>query len=195
LRNSSRRPRAHEVEVQQYMKDYLRCVKAWTTASAASLMRSRTQAWRKQRLSYTLRPGFYNGEHGCSTSAGSTRNRCTCRLSCDAGVVKPGSRPRRSCRTSITVQHLSIWLGKVPDGLHGRSFVPVLRGEPPADWRKSIYYHYYDRGHGVAKHYGLRTEQYTLAHFYTTDEWELFDNEKDPSSSAAFLPIQPTPIQ
>jgi arylsulfatase A-like enzyme len=58
--------------------------------------------------------------------------------------------------------------------------VPVLRGQTPADWRQSIYYHYYDPGHGVAKHYGIRTERYTLAHFYVSDEWELFDLEKDP---------------
>jgi arylsulfatase A-like enzyme len=70
--------------------------------------------------------------------------------------------------------------GKTPGGLHGKSFVPILRGEKPADWRQSIYYHYYDPGHGVGKHFGLRGDRYTLAHFYGTKEWELFDNEKDP---------------
>ena len=70
--------------------------------------------------------------------------------------------------------------GKIPDGLHGRSLVPILRGATPADWRKSVYYHYYDSGHGVTKHYGVRTERYTLANFYPVKEWELYDNEKDP---------------
>jgi arylsulfatase A-like enzyme len=56
----------------------------------------------------------------------------------------------------------------------------LLRGELPADGRHSIYYHYYDPGHGVQKHYGLRTERYTLAFFYPVNEWELFDLEKDP---------------
>jgi arylsulfatase A-like enzyme len=70
--------------------------------------------------------------------------------------------------------------GKVPDGLHGRSLVPILRGETPADWRKSVYYHYYDPGHGVARHYGLRTDRYTLAFMYPYNEWELYDLEKDP---------------
>jgi len=32
----------------------------------------------------------------------------------------------------------------------------------------------------VQKHYGIRTERYTLAHFYPVNEWELFDLEKDP---------------
>ena len=53
-------------------------------------------------------------------------------------------------------------------------------GETPADWRKSIYYHYYDPGHGVPEHYGVRTVRNTLVHFPKTNEWELFDLEKDP---------------
>ncbi len=97
------------------------------------------------------------------------------------GVVKPGTRFTpfiQNIDYGATFAELAG--GRAPAGLHGRSFVPVLRGQTPADWRRSIYYHYYDPGHGVAKHYGVRTERFTLAHFYTTDEWELFDNEKDP---------------
>ena len=70
--------------------------------------------------------------------------------------------------------------GKVPEGLHGRSLVPLMKGAVPNDWRRSVYYHYYDPGHGVPKHYGVRTERFTLVHYYTTDEWELFDLKKDP---------------
>lgn len=97
------------------------------------------------------------------------------------GVVKPGSRP------SPLVQNIDyaptfaeIAGAKVPEGLHGRSLVPILRGETPADWRTSIYYHYYDPGHGVTKHYGVRTADFTLADFYPLKEWELYDNRKDP---------------
>ena len=60
------------------------------------------------------------------------------------------------------------------------SLLPLLRGEKPADWRHSLYYHYYDPGHAVAPHYGVRTERYTLAHFYRTQEWELYDLKNDP---------------
>ena len=61
--------------------------------------------------------------------------------------------------------------------------VPLMRGETPNDWRKSIYYHYYEgegKVHNVYKHYGVRTERYKLAYFYTLDEWEFYDLEKDP---------------
>ena len=75
---------------------------------------------------------------------------------------------------------------EVPDRMQGRSMVPLLRGENPADWRDAVYYQYYEgpelpgSWHAVARHYGIRTDRYTLAHFPDHDEWELFDLEADP---------------
>ena len=46
-----------------------------------------------------------------------------------------------------------------------------------------MYYHYYEFPfwHHVQPHYGIRTKQYTLAHFYyNIDQWELYDLQKDP---------------
>lgn len=97
------------------------------------------------------------------------------------GVVQPGSRPTALVQNiDYASTFVEIAGGRAPDTLHGRSIVPILRGETPADWRKSLYYHYYDPGHGVTRHYGVRTERYTLANFYPLNEWELYDNEKDP---------------
>ena len=28
--------------------------------------------------------------------------------------------------------------------MQGRSLVPMLKGQTPADWRKAFYYHYYE---------------------------------------------------
>ena len=62
--------------------------------------------------------------------------------------------------------------------------VPLLRGQTPPDWRKSFYYHYYEDGgeHNVAKHYGIITDRYKLAHFYDVKPpyWELYDLQTDP---------------
>jgi len=70
----------------------------------------------------------------------------------------------------------------VPADIHGVPLLGLMRGRHPHDWRRSIYYHYYEfpAVHMVARHYGVRTERYTLAYFYETDEWELFDLETDP---------------
>ena len=67
--------------------------------------------------------------------------------------------------------------------MQGESIVPLLQGKKPKDWRKSLYYHYYEfpYWHHVQPHYGIRTQKYTLAHFYyNIDVWELYDLEKDP---------------
>jgi arylsulfatase A-like enzyme len=70
----------------------------------------------------------------------------------------------------------------VPGDMQGRSLRPLLEGKTPADWRKSIYYHYYEYPavHMVHKHYGVRTDRHTLIFFPELDEWELHDLEKDP---------------
>ena len=67
-------------------------------------------------------------------------------------------------------------------GMQGRSLVPILKGEAPADWRRSFYYHYYESqlAHGVPAHEGVRTDRYKLIRFYESGEWELFDLERDP---------------
>jgi hypothetical protein len=72
---------------------------------------------------------------------------------------------------------------KTNQKMQGRSFAKMLDGTKIKDWRQSMYYHYYEFPfwHHVQPHYGIRTERYTLAHFYyNIDVWELYDNLKDP---------------
>lgn len=48
-------------------------------------------------------------------------------------------------------------------------------GKTPADWRKAAYYHYYEypAEHSVKRHYGIRTQDLKLIHFYNDiDEWK-----------------------
>ena len=71
----------------------------------------------------------------------------------------------------------------IPADMQGASLVPLLKGESPKNWRKSIYYHYYEYPsvHMVPRHYGIRTARHKLMHFYQFDnEWELYDLKKDP---------------
>ena len=66
--------------------------------------------------------------------------------------------------------------------MQGHSLEPLLRGEEPAEWRQSFYYHYYEfpGAHAVRRHYGVRNQRYKLIHFYKIGEWELYDLERDP---------------
>jgi len=62
--------------------------------------------------------------------------------------------------------------------MQGASMRPLLSGETPANWRKSMYHHYYEYPgwHIVKRHYGVRTERYKLIHFYhDIDAWEMYD--------------------
>jgi arylsulfatase A-like enzyme len=70
---------------------------------------------------------------------------------------------------------------KIPSEMQGESLLPLLKGKRPANWRKGVYYHYYDSGgeHNVAKHVGIRTDRYKLIWFYENKEWELYDLLKD----------------
>ena len=62
------------------------------------------------------------------------------------------------------------------------SLRPVLEGQTPADWRTSVYYHYFEPpgGHNIAPHYGVRTDRYKLIRYYDSTyggdpAWELLD--------------------
>ena len=60
----------------------------------------------------------------------------------------------------------------------------LLKGKHPKNWRKSLYYHYYEypAEHNVRRHYGVRNERYKLIHFYNdVDAWELYDLKTDPT--------------
>ena len=84
---------------------------------------------------------------------------------------------------------------ETPDYMQGRSFLPILRGETPADWRSSTYYRYWMHmtHHDNPAHYGVRTKDFKLIFFYglpldapgalpepTQPDWELYDLREDP---------------
>lgn len=71
----------------------------------------------------------------------------------------------------------------VPEDIQGESLLGLMTGDEPAEWRQSLYYHYYEypQPHRVAPHYGVRTDRYKLVYYYQTEEWELFDLVEDPN--------------
>jgi arylsulfatase A-like enzyme len=183
---AKRKPEGRELvrwKYQEYLKDYLRCVRA-VDESVGRI----DEALKKAGLAdntiiiYSSDQGFFMGEHGWFDKRWiyeeSLHMPFVIRW---PGVVKPGTRFAEIIQNiDYASTFTEIAGGKTPAGLHGRSFVPVLKGETPADWRTSVYYHYYDRGHGVPVQYGVRTDRFTLVYYPTTKEWELFDLEKDP---------------
>lgn len=102
------------------------------------------------------------------------------------GHVKPGS-VNTDIIGNIDFAPTFLDLANIPvdqdAGIQDRSFASILMGNTPDNWREALYYHYYEfpYWHHVQPHYGIRTDLYTLAHFYyNVDKWELYDNQKDP---------------
>jgi len=71
---------------------------------------------------------------------------------------------------------------EAPADMQGASLVPLMKGQSPAFWRDSVYYHYYEfpGAHSVKRHEGVSTKTHKLIHFYDIGEWEMYDLENDP---------------
>lgn len=80
----------------------------------------------------------------------------------------------------------------VNEEFQGRSIKPLLKSKVPSDWRKAHYYHYYGQ-YDVPSHYGVRTREYKLIHFYEIegeDGWELFDLKNAPKEAKNIYSLQ-----
>ena len=135
---------------------------------------------------YTSDQGFYMGEHGWFDKRfmyeESMRTPLVMRLPKD--FQTRGDIPQLVQNIDYAPTFLDLAGAPIPDDIQGVSLLPLLRGEKPADWRKSLYYHFYEypAEHMVKRHYGVRTERYKLIHFYNDiDEWELYDLQEDPT--------------
>ena len=169
---------------QRYIKNYLRCIKA-VDENVARLLKYLDEAALAENtiVIYCSDQGFYLGDHGWYDKRWMYEESLKMPLIVKwPGVTKPGSRNEDLVQNiDYAETFLDIAGAPIPGDMQGRSLVPLLRGKRPADWRKSIYYHYHEHlGHGVARHYGIRTERYKLIRFYVSDEWEFYDLQKDP---------------
>ena len=72
----------------------------------------------------------------------------------------------------------------VPDFMHGRSILPILKGEP-VEWRKEWLYEYYEYPWWgeIPPFRGIRTDQYKYVFWYSRWPWEreLYDLHTDPN--------------
>ena len=165
---------------QRFIKDYLRCVRGVDDAVGRMLdYLDRTGLASNTIVVYTSDQGFYLGEHGWFDKRfmyeESFRMPFLMRW---PGHLGPGTVNTDLLMNVDFAPTLLDAAGiPVPKEMQGKSFA---FGSPG---RKAVYYHYYEFPfwHHVRPHYGIRTKRYKLIHYYySMDEWELFDLEKDP---------------
>ncbi len=134
---------------------------------------------------YTSDQGFFLGDHGWFDKRfmyeESLRMPLLMRF---PEYIKPGS-VNQDLVVNLDFAPTLLELAGIekPKDMQGESFVRFLKNKEIRNWRNSIYYHYYEYPavHMVKRHYGVRTKQYKLIHFYyDIDAWELYDLEKDP---------------
>jgi arylsulfatase A-like enzyme len=170
---------------QRYMKNYLRCVKT-VDDSVGQLMAYLEEAGLAENtiVIYSSDQGFYLGDHGWYDKRWMYEESLKMPFIAKwPGVTKPGSSSNAMIQNlDYAETFLEVAETEIPSDMQGKSLVPLLKGQTPDDWRKSLYYHFYEYPsvHQVARHNGVRNERYKLIHFYQFDEWEFYDLEKDP---------------
>lgn len=154
---------------------------------------------------YTTDNGFFLGEHGWYDKRfmyePSLRLPLLIRY---PRLVRAGAVPQEMALNIDFAPTILDFAGlPIPEPMQGRSLRPILEGNAPADWRRSIYYEYFENSwltlkdvkpnpkdptsryltrHRVVPHRGVRTERHKLIQYYGDgDYWELFDLAKDPN--------------
>jgi arylsulfatase A-like enzyme len=184
---------------QHYMKRYLSCVAAVDENVGRLLAFLDEQGLSEDTIIiYTSDQGFFLGEHGFYDK----------RLMYEPSLLTPliirwpGHTKAGTINNDmiLNLDHAPTFLdmagGSIPKEMQGKSYKSILEGKTPPGWRQSMYYRYWmhlDGSHNVPAHYGVRTNSYTLIHFYgkhmdmkgakkldIDPEWELYDNDKDP---------------
>jgi arylsulfatase A-like enzyme len=172
---------------QRYMKDYLRCIQSVDDNVGRVLdYLDENGLTDNTAVFYSADQSFYLGEHGWFDKRFMYEESLRTPLVVQwPGTVQPGTRIKAMVQNLDCAQtFLDIAGAPIPDNMQGRTMVPLMKKEPNAQPRESIYYHYYQgekSTHKVYKHYGVRTQRYKLIYFYTLDEWEFYDLEKDPT--------------
>lgn len=176
-----------EWKYQRYMRDYAKTVKSLDDNVGRVLDYLEKEGLLENTLIvYTSDQGFYMGEHGWFDKRfmyeESMRTPLIMRL--PESLDKRGDIPQMVQNIDYAPTFLELAGAEIPSDIQGVSLLPLLKGETPDNWRTSMYYHFYEypAEHMVKRHYGVRTEQYKLIHFYNDiDSWELYDLKADPT--------------
>lgn len=176
---------------QRYVKDYLRCILSVDENIGRVVDHLKKEGLEDNTVvMYSSDQGFYLGEHGWFDKRFMYEESfSTPFIAKWPGVIKPGSVNNDLCQNIDWAEtFLDIAGAEVPDAMQGESLVPLFKGKTPDNWRKSLYYHYYEYPavHSVRQHEGVSEKRYKLIRFYGKDvpnneEWEFYDLEKDPA--------------
>ncbi|MGL4292341.1 MAG: sulfatase family protein [Bacteroidales bacterium] len=175
-----------EWKYQRYMRDYCKTLKSLDENVGRVLdYLEQNDLMENTLVVYTSDQGFYMGEHGWFDK------RFMYEQSMHTPLIMhlPKGFDRKGDITDLVqnIDYAPTFLElagvEIPEDIQGVSLLPLLKDEKPQEWRKGLYYHFYEypAEHMVKRHYGIRTDHYKLIHFYNDiDQWELYDLQADP---------------
>jgi arylsulfatase A-like enzyme len=176
---------------QRYMQDYLACVQGVDDGVGKVLDYLKDSGLDKNTVVfYAADNGWYLGELGLYDKRFMYEPGLRVPLLVSGPGVKAGSTPAQFvANIDWAPTFLDLAGLPVPESMQGRSLVPLIHGEAPADWRQSVYYRYYhDPGHhNTAAHFGVRTPTHKLVYYWKKDAYEMFDIIKDPTEQHNLL--------
>lgn len=170
---------------QRYMQDYLACVQSLDENVGRLMSWLDSHGHRDDTLVvYTSDNGFFLGDHGYYDKrfAYEESLRVPMLVRWPSVTTKGTSSNALALNLDLTATILDAACAHIPESVQGKSLKPVLLGAPPANWRQSIYYHYYEYPdpHRVHPHLAVRTQTHKLLWFPTLAVFELYDLRKDP---------------
>ena len=176
---------------QKYMRDYLACVQGVDDGVGRVLDYLEEEGLAGETIViYSADNGWYLGDLGLYDKRFMYEHGLHVPLLAKGPGVKAGQVSADFvANIDLAPTFLDLAGLPVPDWMQGRSIAPLLRGDPPKEWRKSIYYRYYhDPGHhNTLAHLGVRTGTHKLIHYWKQDAYELFDLTADPNEQRNLL--------
>ena len=187
---------AREKIYQKFIKDFLRCGAAIDENIGRILdYLDKAGLTKNTVVIYTADQGYFLGEHGFFDKRmmyeESSRMPFVIRYPKE---IKGGTRINDIVLNEDFSALFADYAGvKKPSWIQGQSFRGNLEGHTPANWRKEMYYRYWEHSHDRPAHFGIRTDKYKLIFYYgqalgmngvtdkpTQPAWEFYDISIDP---------------
>ncbi len=176
-----------EFKYQRYMRDYAKVLKSLDDNVGRTLdYLEKAGLLDSTLVVYTSDQGFYMGEHGWFDKRYMYEESFSTPLvmHLPKGLNAKGEISEMVQNIDYAPTFLELAGAKIPADIQGESLVPLLQGKHPKNWRKSLYYHFYEypAEHAVKRHYGVKTaDGWKLIHFYNDiNSWELYNLNEDP---------------
>jgi arylsulfatase A-like enzyme len=171
-------------QYQRFMEDYLRCVHSVDDNVGRVLKYLDDKGLAQNTIVvYMSDQGMYLGEHGLYDKRFMYEESFRTPMLIRFPPLIPSGQQNEAYVMNLDVAPTFLDFAGVaiPDDMQGESMKSLLQNGKANDWRKELYYHYYEKSFGLTAHYGIRTERYKLIHFYDPgNSWELYDLKEDP---------------